>query len=89
MPKRPLNAPFADVRTGQAAAAASSFRKSVRPRPSVRPPVRRRRRRREGYKGRGRIEVGFTVGFRVRSSSHPVRPFVRREQQSRTETSGR
>ena len=40
MPKRPLNAPFADVRTGQAAAAAaSSFRKSVRPRPSVRPSV--------------------------------------------------
>ena len=82
LPKRLLSAPFAGVKIARRPRL-SARPSGVRPRPSV------RRRRREGYKGRGCIEGGFTVGFCVRPVIHLSRQFVRREQHTRTETSYR
>ena len=63
LPKRLLSAPFAGVKIARRPRL-SARPPGVRPRPSV------RRRRREGYKGRGCIEGGFTVGFCVRPVIH-------------------
>ena len=65
LPKRLLGAPFAGVKIARRPRL-SARPSGVRPRPSASV----RRRRREGYKGRGRIEGGFTVGFCVRPVIH-------------------